>query len=169
MPDMSALPSVLPSSYSSLYPLEAGFYAMTEDDLQQVMTIERLAYLWPWSEGNFIDSIRQGYRCSLLRKHCGQVLGYYVAMQGVEEVHLLNLTVAPEHQRQGWARVMLDGLHAWAREVGAQWVWLEVRVSNERAIRIYDQYGFRRVSVRKAYYPLDGSTREDALVMSRPA
>jgi ribosomal-protein-alanine N-acetyltransferase len=99
----------------------------------------------------------------------GELLGYYIAMPGVQEVHLLNITVAPAFQRQGWARVMLDNLHDWAREQQAQWVWLEVRKSNERAISLYEQYGFRRMGVRKAYYPLDGLKREDAIVMSNQA
>jgi [ribosomal protein S18]-alanine N-acetyltransferase len=108
-----------------------------------------------------------GHCCQALRGNQGQLLGYFIAMPSVDEVHLLNITVAPQFQRQGWARVMLDGLHDWARERKAQWVWLEVRVSNERAIEIYEKYGFRRVGVRKAYYPLEGAQREDAIVMSK--
>jgi [ribosomal protein S18]-alanine N-acetyltransferase len=159
--------SALPSSFSSLSPQEASFEPMRADDLAQVMMIEREAYLWPWSEGNIRDSINQGYCCQILRSG-DDLLGYFVAMLGVQEVHLLNITVAPEHQRQGWARVMLDALHEWAHTQGAQWVWLEVRVSNERALAIYEHYGFRRVGMRKAYYPLDGLQREDAVVMSHP-
>ncbi len=162
---MSAQPSMFPSSFASLSPQEASFEPMRADDLAQVMAIEREVYLWPWSEGNIRDSIAQGYCCQILRNG-GELLGYFIAMPSLQEVHLLNITVAPEHQRQGWARVMLDALHDWARMQGAQWVWLEVRVSNERAIAIYEHYGFRRISVRKAYYPLDGLQREDAIVMS---
>ena len=53
-------------------------------------------------------------------------------MKGVDEVHLLNITVAPDYQGQGWGRVMLDALALWARGQGAQWLWLEVRTSNAR-------------------------------------
>ena len=74
-------------------------------------------------------------------------------MKGVDEVHLLNLTVAPDYQGQGWGRVMLDALALWSRGQGAQWLWLEVRVSNARAQRIYERHGFRRVGERKNYYP----------------
>jgi ribosomal-protein-alanine N-acetyltransferase len=164
---MSAQPSILPSSYASLFPLEASFEPMRADALADVMQTEREAYLWPWSEGNIRDSILNGHYCQTLRGNQGQLLGYFIAMPSVDEVHLLNITVAPQFQRQGWARVMLDGLHDWARERKAQWVWLEVRVSNERAIEIYEKYGFRRVGVRKAYYPLEGAQREDAIVMSK--
>ncbi len=163
---MSAQPSILPSAYASLYPQEAGFTPMRVDCLADVMQAEREAYLWPWSEGNIADSIKNGHVCQTLRGNLGELLGYYIAMPGAGEVHLLNITVAPAYQRQGWARVMLDNLHDEARALGSAWVWLEVRVSNERAIGIYEQYGFRRVGERKAYYPLDGLVREDAIVMN---
>jgi ribosomal-protein-alanine N-acetyltransferase len=94
------------------------------------------------------------------------VLGYFVAMMGVDEVRLLNITVAPAHQRQGWGRVMLDALAVWARGRGAQWLWLEVRVSNARAQRIYERHGYRRVGERRSYYPAGHGRREDAVVMS---
>ncbi len=95
-------------------------------------------------------------------------LGYFVAMMGVDEVHLLNITVAPAYQKQGWARVLLDALALWARGRGAQWLWLEVRVSNERALHVYQAHGFRRVGERKRYYPAPAGQREDAVVMSLP-
>ena len=93
------------------------------------------------------------------------MLGYYVAMQGVQEAHLLNITVAPQHQGQGWARVLLEALNAWARSCGAQSLWLEVRKSNTRARQIYETHGYRQVGVRKAYYPAAAGLREDAIVM----
>ncbi len=163
---MSAQPSLFPSSYASLLPLEASFEPMRADALADVMLAERAAYLWPWSEGNIQDSIVNGHYCQTLRNHQGQLIGYFIVMPSVDEVHLLNITVAPAYQKQGWARVMLDALHGWARDRKAQWVWLEVRVSNARAIGIYEEYGFRRVGLRKAYYPLNGLQREDAIVMS---
>jgi ribosomal-protein-alanine N-acetyltransferase len=97
------------------------------------------------------------------------LLGYFVAMKGVDETHLLNLTVAPAYQRQGWARVMLDALMLWSRGQGAQWLWLEVRASNAHAKAVYQHCGFREVGLRKGYYPAGGSLlnpREDAIVMS---
>jgi [ribosomal protein S18]-alanine N-acetyltransferase len=94
------------------------------------------------------------------------LLGYFVAMQGVDEVHLLNLTVVPERQGMGWGRLMLDALAVWARGRGAQWLWLEVRAGNERAQRIYERHGYRRVGERKGYYPAASGQREDAVVMS---
>jgi [ribosomal protein S18]-alanine N-acetyltransferase len=145
-------------------PAEAEFAPMTEARLDEVIPIEQRAYDHPWTRGNFTDSLRSGYQAQLL---CGpdQVLGYFVAMKGVDEVHLLNITVAPPFQGQGWGRLMLEALATWSRGQGAQWLWLEVRVSNTRAQRIYERHGFRQVGTRKNYYPADRG-REDALVMS---
>jgi len=145
--------------------VEARFEPLTEARLDQVIAIEDLAYEHPWTRGNFIDSLRSGYQAQLLGAG-GTVLGYFIAMKGVDEVHLLNLTVAPAYQGQGWGRVLLDGLALWSRSEGAQWLWLEVRASNERAQRIYERHGYRRVGERKGYYPAAGRQREDAVVMS---
>jgi ribosomal-protein-alanine N-acetyltransferase len=144
--------------------MEAGFEPMSEARLDAVVEIERRAYDHPWTRGNFSDSLRSGYQAQLL---CAgdTLLGYFVAMRGVDEVHLLNITVDPRYQGQGWGRVMLDALALWSRSQGAQWLWLEVRTSNLRAQQVYLRYGFRRVGERRNYYPAQGG-REDAIVMS---
>jgi ribosomal-protein-alanine N-acetyltransferase len=144
--------------------VEAGFEPMTEARLSAVVAIERRAYAHPWTRGNFADSLRSGYQAQLL---CAgeTVLGYFVAMQGVDEVHLLNITVDPDYQGQGWGRIMLDAVALWARSQDAHWVWLEVRTSNLRAQQIYQRFGFRRVGERRNYYPAHQG-REDAIVMS---
>lgn len=144
---------------------EAQFEPMTESRLDEVVAVESLAYEHPWTCGNFADSLRSGYQAQVLVAG-DTLIGYFVAMMGVDEVHLLNITVAPEYQSQGWGRVMLDALALWSRGQGAQWLWLEVRVSNRRAQRIYEGQGFRRVGERKGYYPACDGRREDAIVMS---
>lgn len=152
--------------------IEAQFSAMTPARLDAVVQLEKSAYEHPWSLGNFTDSLNAGYQAELLTGGSApeaQLLGYFVAMKGVDEVHLLNITVAPAYQRQGWARVMLDALAIWARGQGAQWLWLEVRVSNARAQLVYERYGFRQVGLRRHYYPAGShgsQVREDAVVMS---
>jgi len=102
-------------------------------ELDRLLAIETAAYPFPWSRDNFVDSLAAGY---LARKRVdaeGRWLGYMVAMAGVDETHLLNLTVAPQFQRQGHARAMLDELVRWSRERAARRLWLEVRESNLRA------------------------------------
>ncbi len=146
---------------------EAAFEPMTPDRLDAVMAIEATAYPHPWTRGNFSDSLRAGYQAQLLVAG-DTLLGYFVAMKGVDEVHLLNITVAPEHQGQGWGRLMLDALATWARGQGGKWLWLEVRASNERAERLYERCGYRRMGERRGYYPAAHGRREDAIVMSLP-
>jgi ribosomal-protein-alanine N-acetyltransferase len=148
-----------------LNPIEAEFEPLSLQRLDDVLRIEQAVYEFPWSHSNFSDSLKSGYQMQMLTAG-GEILGYFVAMKGVDEVHLLNLTVAPEFQRQGWARIMLDGLAIWSRGAGSEWLWLEVRVSNLRALHLYERYGFRRVGERKRYYPAAQGTREDAVVMS---
>jgi ribosomal-protein-alanine N-acetyltransferase len=144
--------------------MEAGFEPMSDARLDEVVAIERRAYGHPWTRGNFADSLRSGYEAQLLTVGT-DVIGYFVAMQGVDEVHLLNITVDPAYQCQGWGRVLLDALALWARAQHAQWLWLEVRTSNARAQQVYHRYGYRRVGERRNYYPADKG-REDAIVMS---
>ena len=149
---------------------EAQFEPMTLQSLDAVAAVEATAYAYPWTRGNFTDSLQSGYQAQLLTGGPGSALiGYFVAMKGVDEVHLLNITVAIAYQRQGWAHVMLDALALWARGQGAQWLWLEVRVSNTRAKEVYARYGFNHVGLRRDYYPSSeagASKREDAVVMS---
>lgn len=148
-----------------LKPQEARFEPLTLAHLDAVLRVEQQAYAHPWSRSNFTDSLDAGYQVQLLLAD-DTLLGYFVAMKGVDEVHLLNITVAVDHQRQGWAHVMLDALAIWAKGQGAQWLWLEVRLGNERAIQVYEAQGFRRVGQRKNYYPAVHGQREDAVVMS---
>jgi [ribosomal protein S18]-alanine N-acetyltransferase len=136
--------------------------------LDAVLAIESAAYEFPWSRGNFIDSLAAGYWAQWLIGASSQLLGYVVAMHGVHEMHLLNLTVAPAHQHAGHARFMLDALVQQAAQQRAEHLWLEVRASNLRGRALYRRYGFCEIGVRKGYYPAAQGQREDALVMSLP-
>ena len=138
---------------------------MRESDLEAVLTLELQAYPHPWQRQHFTDCLAGGYQAQMLMAG-DTLLGYFVAMPGFEEAHLLNLAVAPGHQRQGWALVLLDALVLWARGQRLQWVWLEARGSNTRAVQVYTARGFRTVGLRKQYYPASHGQREDALVMS---
>lgn len=145
--------------------IEARFEPLALHHLEAVLGVEQLAYAHPWSRGNFVDTLHSGYEAQLLLAD-DTLLGYFVAMKGFDEVHLLNITVTPDHQRQGWAHLMLDALTLWAKGQGADWLWLEVRVGNLRALQVYESQGYRRVGLRKNYYPAVQGQREDAVVMS---
>ena len=145
-------------------PIEVRLEPLQKLWLDAVLEVEGRAYAHPWSRQHFLDTIDAGYLSQVLLAQ-DTVLGYFVAMQGFEEVHLLNITVAPPYQRQGWARILLDALLLWARGCSAQWVWLECRVGNERALRVYEACGFSTQGRRKDYYPAQAGQREDALVM----
>lgn len=151
-------------------PLGWAFLPMREDDLDRVLDVEVRAYSFPWSRGNFRDSLQSGYMAEVLvdGSRPEALVGYFVAMPGVEEVHLLNLTVAPSCQRQGHARTLLERLQRRAVAVQARTLWLEVRASNQRALHVYERRGFARVGLRRGYYPAASSQREDAVVMRLP-
>ncbi len=138
---------------------------MTVSDIGAVLALEVQAYSHPWSQGNFIDSLAAGHLTEVVTM--GETLiGYFVAMVGFEELHLLNLTVAPALQGQGHGTDLLEAVlaQAWARRLPT--VWLEVRASNERARALYARRGFDEAGLRRGYYPAVRG-REDAVVMRR--
>ena len=94
--------------------------------------------------------------------------GYFVALLGFEEMHLLNLAVHPDCQGQGCGWLLLQQLQNWARWHGAHTLWLEVRPSNARALALYRRFGFVEVALRKDYYPTPEGGREHAVVMQLP-
>lgn len=143
---------------------------MTDADIAAVIAMEQRACAHPlhaWSDDNYRSSLRAGYwarvRCDA---DTGGVLAACVAMDGVDEVHLLNIAVDPRVGGQGVARALLDVLYERCAQQRASQLWLEVRPSNTRARALYERQGFEQVGVRKQYYPAPGG-REDALVMRR--
>jgi ribosomal-protein-alanine N-acetyltransferase len=140
--------------------------AMDFGDLDAVLAIEDTAYPFPWRRSHFIDSLAAGHWTRLREDADGVLVGYAVAMAAVDEMHLLNLTVAPSAEGQGHARALLDALETESLARGLRSLWLEVRPSNERARRLYTWRGFREVGLRRGYYPGPHGRREDAIVMS---
>jgi|SRR3954454_9880172 ribosomal-protein-alanine N-acetyltransferase len=136
---------------------------MVLSDLDAVIAIEREVFLFPWTRGNFSDSINAGYRCAVLDQ--GTCLfGYGVMTIGAEEAHLLTLSIATEWQRKGWGERLLRHFIQIAKAEHARSIFLDVRVSNEPAARLYERIGFKRVGRRRDYYPAMGG-REDSLIM----
>jgi len=137
---------------------------MTVDDLDQVLEIEQRIYPFPWTRGNFRDSLDAGYDLSVLAS-AGQLIAYAVVMWLPDEVHLLNLSVDRAWQGQGLGRSWLLHLIDDAARRGAGGMLLEVRPSNPIALQLYRTVGFEQVGLRKRYYPAAHQTREDAIVM----
>lgn len=137
---------------------------MTEGDLAEVAAIEQAIYSHPWTAGNFADSLRAGYDCRTWRMQ-GELIGYFVLMCAAGEAHLLNLSVAAPHQRRGHGAALLREATRLAKNRGARAIFLEVRPSNHAGQRLYTRFGFRKVGLRRDYYPAAWG-REDALVLS---
>ena len=140
------------------------FSPMVETDLERVIAIERQIYEFPWTRGNFRDSLRAGYSCWAARAE-GELIGYAVMMLAAGEAHLLNLSVAAGRQQRGHGRALLAHLIAVARGHGARMLFLEVRPSNAAGKRLYVGFGFEQIGVRRGYYPAHAG-REDALVVA---
>jgi ribosomal-protein-alanine N-acetyltransferase len=136
---------------------------MTEADLREVVAIEQAIYSHPWTAGNFADSLRAGYDCRTWRMQ-RELIGYFVLMSAAGEAHLLNLSVAPSHQRRGHGAALLREAARLAKSRSAHAIFLEVRPSNYAGQRLYTRFGFRKVGLRRDYYPAVAG-REDALVL----
>ena len=136
---------------------------MLVTDLDEVIVIEREVFLFPWTRGNFGDSISSGYHCYVLELG-GHIFGYGVMTIGLDEAHLLTLSVTAGCQQEGWGEKLLQHFLCLAKEHHARSVYLEVRKSNLGAARLYERIGFTRIATRSGYYPAMGG-REDAIVM----
>ena len=140
------------------------FMLMTQNDLEEVSTIEQRSYPFPWTYGVFTDSLNAGYRSWVGRKN-GAIVSYALMMVVLDEVHLLNICVMPELQGQGLGKALLEHLFDDARGQGIKFMFLEVRPSNTHALEMYRRFGFSIIGQRRDYYPAPLG-REDAIVMS---
>ncbi len=143
------------------------FRQMLSTDLKTIVHIERLAYEFPWTEGIFRDCIRFGYQCWVLEKICNYIQGYGIMLLASKEAHIINICVRPELQGHGLSRQILDHLIELAKLMDAQTVFLEVRTSNERALKLYLSTGFCEIGLRCGYYPAANGNREDGLVLAK--
>ena len=136
---------------------------MRAADLDAVMRIERKIYAHPWTRGNFRDSLNAGYSCWIYQ-FAQSIVGYAVMMVAADEAHLLNLSITTEWQRQGWGKKLLQQVLDLARQHRARVMLLEVRPSNFAALGLYQGFGFKRIALRRGYYPA-GPAREDAILL----
>jgi ribosomal-protein-alanine N-acetyltransferase len=135
-------------------------------DLDAVMEIEGRAYDFPWTEGVFRDCLNAGHVMQILEEG-GMLAGYGVMSVAAGECHLLNLCIEPECQGRGLGRYFLEELLAIARRHRARIAFLEMRLSNARAYRLYTRLGFNEIGLRRDYYPAGAGRREDAWVLAK--
>ena len=136
---------------------------MLPSDLDYVIRIEREIFLFPWSLGNFADSIKAGYLCQVLEQH-GTIIGYGIMMASPQEAHILTLGITINYQNKGFGTMLLQHFIQSAQKENLKSIILDVRASNQDAARLYRQIGFHQIATRKGYYPAMCG-REDALVM----
>ncbi len=154
----SILPGLAPAQPLAVRP-------MTPADLDEVMRHEVEIYDFPWTRGNFSDSLAAGYDAWCFIDEARRLAGYSVLMWSPDEVHLLNLSVVRARQGRGQGEWSLRWIADDVGRRGATALLLEVRPSNARALRLYDRVGLERIGVRRGYYPFFDGRREDAIVM----
>ncbi|MCK9382374.1 MAG: ribosomal protein S18-alanine N-acetyltransferase [Sulfuritalea sp.] len=138
---------------------------MTEADLDAVAAAEARIHPFPWTRGNFADSLAAGHGAWLARAE-GRMIGYAIMMQVLDEAHLLNISVLPELQRTGRGSALLIRLFDLGRMQAATRMLLEVRPGNISGRAFYQRHGFEEIGRRRDYYPAHEG-REDAIVMAR--
>jgi ribosomal-protein-alanine N-acetyltransferase len=148
---------------SAVLKAQYQFRPMQMDDLEFIMAIEPQIYPYPWTRGNFSDSLSSGYSAWVLMLN-EQIIGYSLMMLVLDEAHLLNLSVAKSFQKQGLGRTLLEHMVSIAKNNQMANMFLEVRPSNISAIALYENMGFNEMAVRRGYYPA-ANGREDAVLM----
>jgi ribosomal-protein-alanine N-acetyltransferase len=148
---------------SAVLKAQYQFRPMQMDDLESIMAIEPQIYPYPWTRGNFSDSLSSGYSAWVLMLN-DQIIGYSLMMLVLDEAHLLNLSVAKPYQKQGLGRTLLEHMVSIAKSNQMANMFLEVRPSNISAIALYENMGFNEMAVRRGYYPA-ANGREDAVLM----
>lgn len=136
---------------------------MTLDDVDAVQVVERASFPVPWPANAFRHELSQNKNARyVVAREGDEVVGYAGLWLMVDEAHITTFAVLPERRRRRIGERMLQRLFEIADAMGAEWLTLEVRVSNLAAQRLYEKYGFRRAGVRRRYY---SDNNEDALIM----
>jgi len=135
-----------------------------EEDVVQIHEIEKLCFAMPWSEESILHDVKENVvaRWLVLDGGEGQVLAYAGMWFVLDEAHVCNVAVHPEHRRKGYGRMIFEALEQLAKENSMSMMTLEVRRSNIAAQNLYHACGFLDVGYRKRYYE---DNKEDALIM----
>ncbi|MFC3883403.1 ribosomal protein S18-alanine N-acetyltransferase [Bacillus songklensis] len=139
------------------------FRFMEMKDIDQILLIERSSFTVPWSREAFYNElIHNQYARYLVMEDEGQIIGYCGLWIVIDEAHITNIALLPEYRGQGLGTELLRKTMTEAKELGANTMTLEVRVSNHVAQSLYRKLGFENGGIRKNYY---SDNQEDALVM----
>ncbi|HXX80970.1 MAG TPA: ribosomal protein S18-alanine N-acetyltransferase [Thermodesulfovibrionales bacterium] len=137
---------------------------MTEEDIQSVLTIEKMSFSFPWTESSFFNEVRKPRSFAKVALLNDEIAGYLCAECVLDEAHILDLAVHPDYRRMGIATALVEQILEELKEKACRFLYLEVRASNYLAKRLYQGFGFRIVGTRKKYYV---SPIEDAVIMMR--
>jgi len=140
--------------------------ALALPDLNAIEEIERRSYTTPWSRSMFAGELAKPAALCLGAFEEGRLAGYLIVSRYVDAWHVMNIAVAPAFRRRGIATALLDKLFELTEDASKRGYTLEVRVSNEGAIKLYERLGFSARGIRRGYYT---DNREDALIMWRDA
>jgi len=135
-------------------------------DLSAIEEIERRSYPTPWSRSMFAGELAKPASVCLGAFEGERLAGYMIISRYVDAWHVMNIAVDPEFRRRGIATALLERLFELTEDESRRGYTLEVRVSNEAAIKLYERLGFRSRGIRRGYYT---DNREDALIMWRDA
>lgn len=139
---------------------------MAAEHLDDVAAIELSVQSFPWTRGNFADGLQAGYG-AWVASEAGRIVGFCMVMFAPDVAHVLVIAVSPDSQKKGIGALMLQYCEREARSRGLPALLLEVRPSNQNALRFYQHHGFSQLAVRKDYYPAAHDQREDACVMEK--
>ena len=139
------------------------FRDFKEIDLNAIELIESEVHTYPWTRGNFLDSIKSSHKCFMMKLN-NEIIGYAVIMFVLDECHVLNISIKKSMQKKGYGSDLLKEVIRRAGLARSKTIYLEVRSSNHAAIHLYDKHGFNEMSVRKDYYRAKEG-REDAVLM----
>jgi ribosomal-protein-alanine N-acetyltransferase len=159
---------------------ELSFLPMQVADLDEVLKIESVSHIHPWTKGNFSDSLAAGHWAYCIRPQSEQIVkgsyldpailwAYCILFPAVDELHLLNITVSPHLRTLGLGQRMMAAIEGVAAQQKMPRIILEVRPTNTQALALYHKLGYEQIGVRKNYYPVSPETgsREDALVLAK--
>lgn len=135
---------------------------MQESDIPEVLEIERMSFTTPWSEAVFYNEIHNPFSITRVTLTDEKLVGYICANQIIDEGHILNLAVHPDYRRRGIASTLVKNILKELKDCACRVLYLEVRISNHAARKLYEGFGFKVVGIRKCYYV---SPIEDAVIM----